>query len=290
MAEPSPPSPNPNPGRGGGGRPDRPTWTLTVVDALDITPRMRRVRFIGDALSTFPWRPGQDLVLGLPTPAGEARRHYTIRSFDRAEQRLDIDFALHGDSPATTWARAAKLGDVIRAQGPRGRTTVNPEADWHLFVGDETALPGIFAMIESLPPAARAMAVIEVRDADERQTPAAVAQVDIEWFHRNGPAVAGSRALIERMALFAPPPGVGQAAIIGETAMVRAVRQGLIARGFPRERIAAEGYWRPGRVGGHAHVIDAAEMVERVADRVGRRVSEVLTGAFNPQPGPSAGR
>ena len=107
-----------------------------------------------------------------------------------------------------------------------------------------------------------------MRDADERQAPATVADADIEWFYRQGPAVAGSRALIERMSLFAPPPGAGQAAVIGETAMVRAVRQGLIARGFPRERIAAEGYWRPGRIGGHDHVFDAAEAMDRVAGKV----------------------
>jgi hypothetical protein len=35
---------------------------------------------------------------------------------------------------------------------------------------------------------------------------------------------------------------------------VRAQRQGLLARGLTKDRIAAEGYWRPGRVGGHDHV------------------------------------
>lgn len=264
MAEPSDQSPEQPQRR----RAPLAAWPLTVVDALDVTPRMRRVRFVGQSLDAFSWRPGQDVVLNIPTPEGEARRHYTIRTFDRAETRLDIDFVLHGDSLATNWARQAKMGDTIVAHGPRGRTVVDHAADWHLFVGDETALPGILAMIESLRPGARAQAIIEVRDADERQTPASVADVDIEWFYRQGPALAGSRALIERLSLFVPSPGVGQAAIIGETAMVRAVRQGLIARGFPRERISAEGYWRPGRVGGHDHVFDAGEAIDRVAGRV----------------------
>jgi NADPH-dependent ferric siderophore reductase len=267
-------------------RPPPQAWPLTVVDALDVSPRMRRVRLVGETLETFPWRPGQDLVLNIPTPEGEARRHYTIRAFDRAEQRLDIDFALHGESPATRWARAAKLGDAIVAHGPRGRNVIHPEADWHLLVGDETAMPAILAMVESLPPGARAMAFLEVRDADERQAPATVADVDITWLHRNGPAVAASRGLIERLALFVPPLGVGQACVIGETAMVRAVRQGLIAKGMPRERISAEGYWRPGRVGGHDHVFDAAEVVERVAERVSGRVA----AAINRRLSPSAGR
>ena len=267
-------------------RPPHPTWPLTVVDALDITPRTRRVRFIGDTLDAFAWRPGQDLVLTLPTQGGEARRHYTVRSFDRAEQRLDIDFVLHGDSPAVRWARAAKLGDTIEARGPRGRTVVDPQADWHLFVGDETGLPAIFAMLESLRPGAHAIAILEVHDADERQAPAALANVDLQWFTRGGPAQAPSRALVDRLGLFVPPPGVGQACIVGETSTVRAIRQGLIARGLPREQIAAEGLWRPGRIGGHDHVFDAGEVIDRVAGKVAER----LAGAMVRRISPSAGR
>src|SRR5580700_5880360 len=91
------------------GRQPRPSWRLTVVANQDVTPRMRRVSLIGDDLGAFSHRPGQDLVLNLPGAQGEtSRRHYTIRSFDRDEQRLEIDFVLHGASPATTWALNAQ--------------------------------------------------------------------------------------------------------------------------------------------------------------------------------------
>src|ERR1700722_5592580 len=60
-------------------------WPLTVVAAADITPRMRRVSLVGEAMESFAFRPGQDLVLNLPGEGGSVRRHYTIRSFDRAE-------------------------------------------------------------------------------------------------------------------------------------------------------------------------------------------------------------
>jgi NADPH-dependent ferric siderophore reductase len=248
-----------------------PAWPLTVVGAWDVTPRMRRVRFTGEVGDAFVWRPGQDLVLSLPMAGGEARRHYTIRAFDPVEQTFDIDFALHGDSPANHWARATALGDVILAQGPRGRTVVNAAADWHLFVGDETGLPAIFAMLESLPATAKATAILEVRDLAERQPLEIKASVALEWFHREGPAIASSRALIDRLALFAPPPGVGHAYVTGETSTVRAIRQGLIARGFARDNICAEGYWRPGRIGGHDHVFDVMDVVGRVAGMGGDR-------------------
>jgi NADPH-dependent ferric siderophore reductase len=243
-------------------RPPLPRWSLTVVGAVDVTPRMRRVRLIGEDLDGFSYRPGQDLVLNLPTPGGEiARRHYTIACFDRDEARIDIDFVLHGRSPAVNWALGAKLGDMIEADGPRGRTSVSGRADWHLFVGDETCLPGIFAMVESLPTGARASVVLEVAGPEDEQPLESAASVDLRWLHRSGKAQPSSPALIAAVAGFEIPSGAGHAYLIGETSTVRAQRQGLVARGFPKEAITAEGYWRPGRVGGHDHVFDP-ELVE----------------------------
>jgi NADPH-dependent ferric siderophore reductase len=213
------------------------------------------VSLIGD-LGAFSYRPGQDMVLALPTGDGVARRHYTIRRFDRDEQRLDIQFVLHGLSPATIWARGVQIGESLQAEGPRGRTSVSGEADWRLFTGDETALPGIAAMIESLPAGERAIAVVEVANADEEQPIDTAADLDIRWLHRGGGAVAPSQKLTEALAAFDIPSSVGQACVIGETSTVRAQRQGLIARGLPKSQISAEGYWRPGRVGGHDHVND----------------------------------
>jgi NADPH-dependent ferric siderophore reductase len=236
-------------------------WPLTVVGAADVTPRMRRVSLVGETLESFEFRPGQDLVLSLPSDAGPVRRHYTIRRFDRAEGRLEIDFVLHGRSPATTWAKDAAIGDEITAEGPRGRTSVRGHADWRLFTGDETALPGIAAMIESLPAGEHAIAFIEVAGPEEEQPIETAAGLDLTWLHRNGPPRAPSLGLMQALTTFQLPPGVGQACVIGETSTVRAQRQGLIARCLAKEQIAAEGYWRPGRVGGHDHIIEPAEAI-----------------------------
>ena len=239
-------------------RPPLPRWSLTVVDAFDVTARMRRVRLVGETLDGFAYRPGQDLVLNIPAAdGGTARRHYSIRAFDPAEQLIDIDVVLHGDSPAVTWARSARLDDTLDAEGPRGRTFVAPNADWHYFVGDETCLPGIFAMVEALPAGAKASVVLAVAGPEEEQPLESAAEVDLRWLHRGGPPQAPCPALTETVAQFTPPAGDGQVYLIGETSTVRAQRQALIARGFPKERITAEGYWRPGRIGGHDHVFDA---------------------------------
>jgi NADPH-dependent ferric siderophore reductase len=228
-----------------------------VLGARDVTPRMREVSLIGDDLRAFSYRPGQDLVLNLQAEAGIARRHYTVRRFDADELRLDIQFVLHGDAPAARWACEARHGDRLIAEGPRGRTVVCGEADWRLFTGDETALPGIAAMIESLPRGERAIAILEVAGPEDEQPIETAADLEIVWLHRGAGAPATpSRLLAEALADFELPAGVGQACVIGETSTVRAQRQSLLARGMEKRQIAAEGYWRPGRVGGHDHVIE----------------------------------
>jgi NADPH-dependent ferric siderophore reductase len=228
-------------------RKGRRAWPLTVVDKIALAPRMVRVRFSGSDLNELAWKRGQDLVLEIPNGESIARRHYTVRDHDAEARTLAIDFVMHGQSPAGDWVTRAKPGDELIGVGPRGHTYVR-DADWHLFVGDETAIPGIFAMLEGLAPGTPAHAFIAVPGEADRIAFAAQPGTALEWVSN----VSG--ALFDRVEQFALPPGRGHAYVIGETAIVRAIRQRLLARGLAKDQIAAEGYWRPGRVGGHDHV------------------------------------
>ena len=239
-------------------RPHLPEWTLSVVESFDVTPRMRRVVFTADNLHDFDYKPGQALVMQMPLGDGETgRRDYTIRSLDKAAGRLAIDFVLHGSTPAPSWARGAKAGDVIVARGPRGHTVFNLSADWHLLCGDETCIPAIAHILEEMPADVRAFALIEVSGAVDEQTIKAPPGATLEWIHRPDGAHAGpGSTMLDRIARFEFPEGAGHAYLIGETSNVRAQRRHLIERGFTRDRISSEGYWRPGRIGGHDHVED----------------------------------
>ncbi len=231
-------------------------WTLAVASASDVTPRMRRVRLTADDLDEFRPRPGQEIVLQIPQAGGEpARRHYTIRAFDPRTRMIDVDFVLHGDhTPGVRWALDAKPGQRIDIRGPRGRIAVAADADWHLFTGDETALPAIFAMVEALGEGAPAHVFLEIGDDRDKQPLRARAAVTLTWLPRGGAKPGPSRILADAVERFALPPGRGHAIIIGETSNVRAQRQYLLAQGLRKDQIYAEGYWRPGRIGGHDHV------------------------------------
>jgi NADPH-dependent ferric siderophore reductase len=231
-------------------------WTLRVVEAFEIAPRMRRVQLTGDNLDEFQPRPAQEIVLQLPQPDGEvARRHYTIRRFDRAAKLIDVDFVLHGHrTPGVSWALDARPGDSLEIRGPRGRIALDATVDWHLFLGDETAIPAIFALIEALPSTARACAFLEIGSDQDRLTVETAAQLKLEFLPRNGAAPGTNDILARALAGFAFPPGKGQAFTLAETGNTRALRHALVERGLDRGQIYSEGYWRPGRIGGHDHV------------------------------------
>jgi len=230
-------------------------WTFEVVDAYDVAPRMRRVVFTTADLDQLNYKAGQEIIMMLPGRDGPERRHYTIRSLDRSKQTLDVDFVLHGDSPAGRYCRAAKAGDTLTVLGPRGRHIIRDGADWRLFVGDESAIPAIFGMLESLPAGAKATAFIEISGEVDKQPLVTAADVDLVWLLRDAPA-GQSKVLATAAAGFAFPSGEGHVYTLGETSIIRQVRQSLIARGLPKQNISAEGYWRPGRIGGHEHVDD----------------------------------
>jgi NADPH-dependent ferric siderophore reductase len=225
-------------------------WVLVVEEVRDLTPSMRRVRLSGEDLAALDHRPGQDMAIAVPAGDGTTvRRRYTIRALHAAEGMVDLDFVLHGDGPAARWAAAAEPGVRIEAIGPRGKITVDPRADWHLFAGDEAALPGIAAMVESLAPGSVAIALVEVdgpRDEQPLEAPDGVL-LELTWLHRAGVEPGRSDLLARAVREAETPAGRGHAYAAGEYGVVQGLRQTLGQLGLAREQISPKPYWRLGR-------------------------------------------
>jgi NADPH-dependent ferric siderophore reductase len=83
---------------------------LQVVQAERLSPGFVSVTFAGESLADFASDSFDDHVkLLFPAAGGETiGRDYTPRAFDRARQRLTIEFAMHGDGVADRWAREAR--------------------------------------------------------------------------------------------------------------------------------------------------------------------------------------
>jgi NADPH-dependent ferric siderophore reductase len=221
---------------------------FTVTGAAQLTPHMRRIELTAPELDGFSYAPGQDVMLLVAAEGTRpVRRRYTIRHLDPGRRLLTLDVVLHGDGPGERWIRAAAPGDRVEGIGPRGKITTAPAADWHLFMGDESALPAIFSMTESLPGDSVVTVVIEVPDADDEQELSAPARSRLTWLHRlSGPA-GEAAALTAEAAEVELPPGKGHAYLLGEAKVVLALREVLSARGLAPEQMSPKAYWGRGR-------------------------------------------
>ncbi|MFB6835148.1 siderophore-interacting protein [Streptomyces hydrogenans] len=174
-------------------------------------------------------------------------RTYTVRAWDPVHRELTLDFVVHGDEGlAGPWAARAQVGETVRFLGPGGGYAPDLAADWHLLVGDESALPAIGVALERLPAGALVHAFIEVEDASDEQKFATEAGIEVTWLHRAGrPAGA---ALVEAVRALDFPAGDVHAFVHGEAGFVKELRRHLrMERGVERERLSISGYWRLGK-------------------------------------------
>ncbi|RJQ82028.1 siderophore-interacting protein [Pseudonocardiaceae bacterium YIM PH 21723] len=186
-------------------------------------------------------------------------RTYTLRAVRSGE--IDIDFVAHGDTgPASRWVGKAAPGDVLKIFAPQvtgehmGAEYRPADAAWQLIAGDETALPAIGAIVESLPAGTRALVFAEVPEDADRQDWVTAGDVDITWLPRNGTLPGHSSALVDAIRDTAFPEGAGYAWIAGESAVIRGLRRHLVTeRGIDRKSIYFSGYWRLGRTEETAH-------------------------------------
>lgn len=227
--------------------------SVEVVQIRDVTPHMRRITVIGDGLHTMEVTlPGQWVKMFVPsgTSGSESKigRAYTIRDFDRAAGRMDIDLALHGEEgPASKWAVHARLGEQIELAGPRGGYEIDTSARRYTLIGDATALPAIASILQCLPESIEAEAFIEVADTHEEQVLKSHARLRTHWLH-SGRRLPGTSGLMEARVREAEFDTLGHRVwLAGESSMVRAVRDHLLnERGMPRSAVRAAGYWKLG--------------------------------------------
>ena len=111
--------------------------------------------------------------LGWRFPDGKPEQHwrnFTVRAFDPARATIDVDFYLHGDlGRASAWGSRAQPGDLVGYAGPRTHWEPDPAAEWVLLAADETGLPALLAILETLPAGLPVFAFAEVEDEGERQ-------------------------------------------------------------------------------------------------------------------------
>lgn len=169
-------------------------------------------------------------------------RTYTVRAFDRDRLELTLDIVVHGDvGVAGPWAAAAQPGDEVLILGPGGGYSPQPDSDWHLLAGDDSALPAIAVALERIPAGCAVTAFVEVHGPEDEIELAG----PVTWLHR-GDAEVGS-LLVGAVRRWESPAGAGQAFVHGEAAAVKQIRRHLRTElGLPLEQLSISGYWRQG--------------------------------------------
>ncbi len=238
-------------GKTGGPLADAALWSLTVSHVAPITDDYRRVTFEGPGLEQLVFRPGQDLMLRIPAgPDRPVNRRYTIRAADlgASTPTVSVDMVVHGDGPGARWAGAAAPGQTLDAIGPRGGVFVAEDADWHLFVGDETALPGMAIMAESLPPGVPGIVLVELptHAAGHDLHLADGQNVSVTWIERGDAEPGEAGRLVAALKDVPLPTGRGHAYVAGEMKVVRAVVRALATRSLEGPAVNGKAYWRRG--------------------------------------------
>ncbi len=215
---------------------------LEVSRVEQLSPHFVSVTLHGESLASFRSDSFDDHVKLF---FGETdRRDYTPRSFDRERCELTIEFALHGAGAASDWAGQAAVGQHLRVGGPRGSMIIPTDYDWHLLIGDDSALPAVHRRLEELPPEARVITVLQVGDAADRRLFTGRAQTEVNW-------VQSPEALQSAVAALKLPDGEGFAWAAGEASAMASVRALLVAKGLPKEALKVAAYWKAGAAAFH---------------------------------------
>ena len=179
-------------------------------------------------------------------------RDYTPRLYDTKRNVLEIDFAIHDAGPATRWAEQARVGDALTIGGPRGSFIIPTNYDWHLLIGDETALPAIGRRLRELPAGTRAIVLAEVDGPEDELTFQTDAHAEITWAHRRGTPAGSSDVLARTLKTMRLPAGDYYAWVACESLIAKALRVQLLAEhGANKKWMRAAGYWRRGAVAVH---------------------------------------
>lgn len=184
-----------------------------------------------------------------PCEEWPVRRTYTVRHFDAAAGELTIDFVYHGDEGiGGPWAASAKPGDTLRLMGPGGKYSPSREADWHLLIGDEAAIPAIGSTLERIPAGVPVRVMLQVANPDEKQYFNTAADVEFTWLFRNTCTSDPRQEFFDAVTALEFPAGQGHLFVHGEAELVmKRLRPHLLHdRGIHRDWLSISGYWRCG--------------------------------------------
>ena len=231
---------------------------LTVVERASLSPHLLRLWCASDDAEIRGAVFDDRLTLGFPDPDTGAfkppelkngrvhwpfnhgvRREYTIAAL--REDALAIDFYLHEAGVAAAWAQEAQIGATVWAAGPKSDTQVPTSTNFHILLGDETALPAIARRLAELDSTAQGAVAIEIADRDDERELLKPEGISLTWLHRVTLPSPGLGDFLNQLSL--PSTGVYLWAA-GEKGSMKPIRIWAREHHFDRSNCNISGYWR----------------------------------------------
>lgn len=239
----------------------------TVIEAIQLTPRLRRITLQVDDPEALEVKPGGDSAVGVYLPivgpdgertppptvtgvdggiyvdpeSGSEGRNYTVRAHDG--DRIDLDVILHARGQGTTWASTTGPGDRVGLDHARSWYRPEPTSDWQLLVTDLSGLPAAARIIDELPGGMPVTVVVEVAGAEDLEYLPAHPDVTVVSSVGTGNGHAPSR-LAQMVRELTLPEGRGYCWFAAEAAESRTVRKFFRGNGWSVDQLDVTGYWR----------------------------------------------
>jgi NADPH-dependent ferric siderophore reductase len=193
--------------------------------------------------------PGNDVMIRLADANDRlVGRRYSVRDVDAEKDALTLWVTVDHEGPGSTWVQSAKPGDEIDVIGPRGKILLDPVADWHLFMGDISALAAAYRMASSIDVPGRAIFIIEIDAPDDALAATFDEGLGVTgiFVERRGRDLNDAAGLLSGLAAFELPPDLGHVYLFGEFHVVRTLLTAVTDRGVAAEQISHKPYWRSG--------------------------------------------
>lgn len=181
-------------------------------------------------------------------PQGDDRlhdRYITIRRTRPEMGELDLDVVSHGEGLISGWASGAEIGAQIGSMGPVGETAL-PEARDYLMIADQTGLPAVARLLETIPAGASGQVICEAESEQDLrgylpETEFAVTAIPSAAFSADMQAFVGG---------VLRPGQTGNALFLGEFSDAQALRKVFKATlGLGKGEQLSVAYWRRGEAG-----------------------------------------
>lgn len=220
-------------------------YKQTVITEIEYyAPKLKRVRYQGDALRTVQWKPAQEVEFRVNDTE---YRHYTPMCWNQEIGYTDVLFYLHGKGPGSDWASQLQVNDELLLIGPGGKFIIPEGSSKIVMMGDETTLSTFYGMQQQLPKGASDVHCLiecepEAMDWPEKigmkavplqRIPSFTGRVQEEWLRQHLKTAATATAYF----------------LSGNADTIKNLRRLLVSTGVPGAQIKMKPYWLEGKKG-----------------------------------------